>query len=48
MEQSPSWQVNSHSAGPEIHRLLWNRRFITLFTRALYWSLSWATCIHFI
>jgi len=35
----------SHSASREISRLLWNRRFITVFTTARHWSLSWATCI---
>jgi hypothetical protein len=24
MEQSPSWEANSHSAGQEIPHLLWN------------------------
>jgi hypothetical protein len=26
--------------------IFWTRKFITVFTRALYWSLSWAKSIH--
>jgi hypothetical protein len=41
MEKSPSGVANSHSAS-QIPRLLWTRRFITVFTTAHHWSLSWA------
>jgi hypothetical protein len=34
MEQSPSWEANSHSASQEIPRFYGARRFITVFTRA--------------
>jgi hypothetical protein len=34
MEQSPSWEANIHSASQEIPRLLLNKIFITVFTRA--------------
>jgi hypothetical protein len=34
-EQSPCWIAdNNHSASQEIPRLLWNPKFITVFTRA--------------
>jgi len=46
MEQSPFSEANSHSACQEITCLLWNPRFITVFTRVRHWSLSWARCIH--
>jgi len=42
MEQSPSWEAKSHSASQEIPCLSWKLRFITMFTRAHNWSLSWA------
>jgi len=45
MEQSPSWKVNKFSASQEIHRILWNRRFITTFTRSFHLSLFWARSI---
>jgi len=45
MEQSPSWEASSHSAS-QIPHLLWTRRFITVFTTAHHWSLSWFGCIH--
>jgi hypothetical protein len=34
MQQNPSWETNSHSASQKIPLLLWNRRFITVFTTA--------------
>jgi hypothetical protein len=42
MEESPSCEADSISVGQEILRLLWNPRFITVFSRALHWFLSWA------
>jgi len=45
MVQSPSWETNSRLAGHEIPRFHGTRRFITVFTRAHHWSLSWARCI---
>jgi len=44
MEQSSSWETNSHSVSQEITPLYRTRKFITVFTRAGHWS-SWATCI---
>jgi len=44
-EQSTSLEAVSHSASQEILRLLWTRRFITVFIRARNWSLIWAKCI---
>jgi len=41
MEQSP-WEANSRSANEDIPRLYGIRRFITVFTRACHWPLSWA------
>jgi hypothetical protein len=41
MELSPSWGATNSAATQELPSILWNRRFITVFTRALYWSLSW-------
>jgi hypothetical protein len=38
----PSWEANSHSASQEIPCLLWNPVFITAFTRACQWSLTWS------
>jgi hypothetical protein len=45
MEKSPSWEASSYSASQEIPRLLWNRKFITVFARSRNWTLSWASCI---
>jgi hypothetical protein len=45
MEQSPSWEANSHSASQEITRLSWTWRFRIVFTRSRHWSLSWARWI---
>jgi len=42
MEQIPSGEANTHSATQEIPRPHGNLRFITVFTRARHWSLSWA------
>jgi len=39
MEQSPSLQANSYSTNQEIHRLLWNGKFITVFKKAYHLSL---------
>jgi hypothetical protein len=44
MEQSPSWEANSHSTSQGIHHLLWNQRLTDVFTRACQWSLSWDSC----
>jgi len=41
MEQSPSWEANSHSASQQIPCLLWNRKVRYRVTRARHWSLSW-------
>jgi len=43
MEQSPSWEANSHSAAQEITRLLWNPRIHYCVPRTSHWSLSWAS-----
>jgi len=40
MEQNPCWEVHSHSASQEFLCLLWNRRFITVFTADRHWTLS--------
>jgi hypothetical protein len=45
MEQGLSSEAGSHSAIQEIPHLLWNQKFITAFTRAHHWSLSWTRCI---
>jgi hypothetical protein len=37
MEESPTWEADSHSASQEIPRLLWNPKFITFFTKARHW-----------
>jgi len=48
MKQNPSWTADSHSAGQEITPpptfQEW-RRFITLFTSASHWTLSWASWV---
>jgi hypothetical protein len=43
--QSPSWEANSRSAAQEITAFYGNWRFITVFTKACHWSLSWARWI---
>jgi hypothetical protein len=45
MEQSPYWEADSHSASQEIPTFYGTPRFITVFTTARLWSLSWATWI---
>jgi hypothetical protein len=45
MEQSPSWEANTHSARQEIPRLYGTRRFITVFTKARHRSLTRTRCI---
>jgi hypothetical protein len=43
MEQSPSWEANSHSASQEIPRLSWNPKVHC--TTARHWSTSWVRWI---
>jgi hypothetical protein len=45
MELSPSWEAANCAATQELPNILWTRRFITAFTRALHWSLFWARSI---
>jgi len=45
IEQSHSWETDSHSTSQEIPRLYGTRMFITVFTRARYWSPSWVGLI---
>jgi hypothetical protein len=45
MELNPSWEATSCSDTQDFPNILWNPRFITVFTRALHWSLSWAIFI---
>jgi hypothetical protein len=45
MEQSPLTEANSHSASQEIPAFYRTRRFISVFTRARPWSLSWTRWI---
>jgi hypothetical protein len=45
MELSPSCEVANCAATQEFPTIIWNRRFITMFTRALHWSLSLARSI---
>jgi len=42
MEQSPSWEADSHSVSQEIPVFCGNRRFINVFKRTRRWSLFWA------
>jgi hypothetical protein len=44
-ELSPSWEAAHCTATQELPCILWTRRFIIVFTRALHWSLSWARSI---
>jgi hypothetical protein len=48
MELSPSWETANCAATQELPSNLWNLKVITMFTRALYWSLPWASWIQFI
>jgi hypothetical protein len=41
LSPSTSWEAASCAATQELPRILWNRRFITVFIRALHCSLSW-------
>jgi hypothetical protein len=45
MELSPSWEAANCAAIHELPSILWNRSFITVFTRTLHWSLSLARSI---
>jgi hypothetical protein len=45
MEMSPSWEVTSDAATKNYLMFNGTRSFITVFTRALHWSLSWARSI---
>jgi len=45
MEKSPFWEADSRSASQEIPPSYGTRNFITVFTAALQWSLSWARSI---
>jgi hypothetical protein len=46
MELNPSWEASSCATTQELPNFCGTRRFITAFTRAFYWSLSWARSIH--
>jgi hypothetical protein len=41
------WKADSHSACQKIYVLYGTRRFITVFTKACHWTLSWASRIQF-
>jgi hypothetical protein len=45
MELSPSREAANCAGTQKLPSILSNRRFITVFTRALHWSLSWARSI---
>jgi hypothetical protein len=45
MELSPSWEAASHAALKNFPTFYGTRWFITVFTRALQWFLSWARSI---
>jgi len=47
MEQSYSSEANSRLARQEIPSFYGIERFIAVFTRFHYWTLTWATWIHF-
>jgi hypothetical protein len=47
MEQALSWEASTCRESAEIRSTLWNRMFITVFTRARHCSLSCATRIQF-
>jgi hypothetical protein len=48
MELSPSWEAANCAASKNFPAFYGTQRFITVFTRALHWSLSWARSIQFI
>lgn len=43
--QGPSLKADSHSASQQFHTFYENKRFITVFTTAHSWSLTWARLI---
>jgi hypothetical protein len=45
MELSPSWEASNCAATQDVPKIYVTRRFITVFTRALHWSISWARSI---
>jgi hypothetical protein len=45
MELSPSWEATNCAATQELPAFYGTQMFITVFTRALHWSLSWAISI---
>jgi hypothetical protein len=46
VEPSCSWEVVSCAVTQEFPNIFGTRRFITVFTRTLQWSISWARLIH--
>jgi len=46
MQQSHSWEANSHPDRQEIPRFYKYPRFSIVFTTARHWSLSWSRSIH--
>jgi hypothetical protein len=46
MELSPSWEVASAQLLKNFPVFYGTRRFITVFTRALHWPLSWTISVH--
>jgi hypothetical protein len=42
---SPSWDTNSCSGAQQIRRIVRTAKFITVFTRVCYWTLTWITLI---
>jgi hypothetical protein len=45
MELSPSWESNCFSTSQQIPHILWNPKFITVFTSSHHLSLCWASSI---
>jgi hypothetical protein len=45
MELSPSWEAANCETTQEFPNIYGTQRLITVFTRALHWSLSWASSI---
>jgi len=45
MEQSPSWEANNPQEVKKFTAFYGIRRFVTPFTRARHWSLSWDRCM---